>query len=206
GLLKIEGICWNLFDQVFCDKPLVIQGPRLRSTLEQRASRAGVYSNDLRLEVRVRSSVPRLRARFGGLSAAAPAVAPGDSASSPSASSSSAPLMQGELVSCSLVISNLGGSGSSAVRSLRVVSSHASFFAFESPEGLAEGVAVTHEGEALNFSCSSGSLVAEGSELRIPVLLWAHAAGRHALRILLLAEAASEVGTRIERCQWITLE
>eukprot|EP00439_Symbiodinium_sp_Y106_P017665 s4153_g2.t1 len=55
-----------LMPQVVCERPFQLKGRRLRNTLEQRASKTGVYSGDLRLEIKVRSWKPRLQARLEG--------------------------------------------------------------------------------------------------------------------------------------------
>jgi len=185
GLLKIQHLTWNLFDQVLCSRPLQVKGRRLRATLEQRASAGGVYSADKRLELKVRSRVPRIRARIENWPA-----------------SSEAPLLLGELRSCTLVLEAQGAAGDgSAAKSLRIATSHPAFMVCSAPE--AESDAATMEGEVLVYN---GGLQ---GEVRLPIALRADAVGRHAVRVAILAEAAQDASKSIPKSelrQWVTLQ
>ncbi|CAJ1351468.1 unnamed protein product [Effrenium voratum] len=180
GLLQLRSVKWNLFDcdQVVCERPLQLKGRRLRATLEQRASRSGVYSTDLRLQVKVRARKPRLAARLEGW---------------PDKGNGHPQLLQGQLHRCSLV---LNADADCPLSFVQVATSHPNFVAFE-PEHNSD-VALRPEG--LRLSKLSG-------ELRIPVLVSVDLCGLHQLRLLVLAEAqgGGPDGPKSER-QWITLE
>eukprot|EP00930_Biecheleria_cincta_P070293 TRINITY_DN57935_c0_g1_i1.p1 TRINITY_DN57935_c0_g1~~TRINITY_DN57935_c0_g1_i1.p1 ORF type:complete len:1242 (+),score=225.80 TRINITY_DN57935_c0_g1_i1:58-3783(+) len=206
GLLCITGVTWIIVEQVCCQRPLSIKGPRLRNTLEQRSSRIGIYGNDTRLELKVRAQLPQLSARLEGWPRQTGAVpsAVGSSVGYPEDPPQTPELvaenvLQGELISCSLVVS--AKPGSCPPQSLRLTTSHPNFLAFQAPEDLGADIAVEQSDEVLSLEGSLG-----GGELRFPVLLRADQAGQHALRICLLAEASGSEGPRSERRQWITLE
>ncbi|CAJ1417219.1 unnamed protein product, partial [Effrenium voratum] len=180
GLLQLRSVKWNLFDcdQVVCERPLQLKGRRLRATLEQRASRSGVYSTDLRLQVKVRARKPRLAARLEGW---------------PDKGNGHPQLLQGQLHRCSLV---LNADADCPLSFVQVATSHPNFVAFE-PEHNSD---VVLRPEGLRLSKLSG-------ELRIPVLVSVDLCGLHQLRLLVLAEAqgGGPDGPKSER-QWITLE
>lgn len=186
GLLKIQRFTWSLFDQVLCSRPLQVKGRRMRATLEQRASEKGVYSIDKRLELKVRSRVPRISARIENWP-----------------ESSEAPLLMGELRSCTLVLEAGGAGDQGAAKSLRIATSHPSFLACAAPE--AEGDATKIEGEVLVYN---GSL---RGQVKFPIALRADAVGRHAVRICILAEAPQDAASgesipKSELRQWVTLQ
>lgn len=184
GLLKIRSVTWGIFDcqQVICDRPFQFKGRRLRNTLEQRASQSGVYSDDLRLEIKVRSNKPRLSACLEGL----PELRMDGT--------QEAQLLQGELHKCSLVMRNVD----CPLAFLHISTSHPNFVAFDRPEGN-EDLSIDFRDEGIRLKGTFPK------ELRVPVLLFINARGLHALRYLLLAEAVGD-GIKSEQRQWITLE
>lgn len=184
GLLRIRSISWSLFDQVRCLRPLFVKGRRLRNTLEQRSSAAGVYSTDHRLELKVRKSVPQLRAQFEDW--------PRREAE---------PLLVGELRVCALAIAGFGAGGLGQARSIRIATSHPAFLSFDSS---AAAVQVAYDGEVLVVHCGG-----ELESLRIPATLRADLAGQHTIRLCILAEPAGQAvcaSLRSEQRQWMTLE
>eukprot|EP00933_Yihiella_yeosuensis_P035968 TRINITY_DN29664_c0_g1_i1.p1 TRINITY_DN29664_c0_g1~~TRINITY_DN29664_c0_g1_i1.p1 ORF type:complete len:585 (+),score=85.31 TRINITY_DN29664_c0_g1_i1:154-1908(+) len=221
GLLKIQGVTWYLNDQVLCNRELKLPGRRLRKTLEQRASSTGIRSTDLRLELRVRSHVPRLSARLEGWPEKIDGPSP---VSSPTSSSPLSPklaegiLLQGELRSCSLVIATGREASRIPIRSLSVALSHPNCLAFDldldggfgkecSLQVSKEVLSLTAPSEGAGGVFAVPSLgISEQGELRIPVLLRADAVGRHTIRLLLLVEAEGESIPKSERRQWITIE
>ncbi|CAK9116010.1 unnamed protein product [Durusdinium trenchii] len=185
GLLQIQSVTWNLFDcrQVICDRPFQLKGRRLRNTLEQRASKSGVYSGDLRLELKVRSKKPRLSAQLQGLQL----IELEGVTRVPR-------LLQGELHKCSLVIST---ETDCPLAFLHVAASYPGV-ALDAPEGY-EGLEVDFREEGLRLHGTFPR------ELRVPVLVCINASGLHSVRLLVLAEALGD-GPKSEQRQWITLE
>jgi len=110
GVLRLRRVLWN-FGQVMCQRNFIVKGRRLRNTVEQRAARSGVYSLDLRFELRVRPQMPEVSIMLENW---------------PSLN----PLILGELHPCTLVISRR--QGSCEVAFLSVTCSHPAFVSFAS--------------------------------------------------------------------------
>ncbi|CAE7483923.1 TRAPPC8 [Symbiodinium pilosum] len=196
GMLQIQGVKWNIFDcnQVVCDRPFQLKGRRLRSTLEQRASRTGMYSADLRMEIKVRSWKPRLQARLDGW----PSPPEQPSEEPPAA------LMQGELHRCSLIIK--AGDADCPLRLLQVATSHPQFVAVENDSLGNQGASAELTAEGIRLQGDLQSLFdAATHELKLQVLLRLDA-GAHTLRFLILAEAGVADVPKSDQRQWITLE
>lgn len=193
GLLTIRGVSWSLFDAVHCEQPLRVQGRRLRATLQQRASKQGVYSTDRRLELKVRAQVPQLQGSLEGW--------PDMGAD---------PLLLGELRVCTLVISTSGsGHATGHASTLRVTTSHPALVSFANPAGLGDCAdsqdAARHEGHLLH--CDFPALCCQGPEVRVPIAIRASSAGLHKVRFCLLAEGDVTQGLpKSEVRQWITIQ
>eukprot|EP00931_Biecheleriopsis_adriatica_P053040 TRINITY_DN30978_c0_g1_i1.p1 TRINITY_DN30978_c0_g1~~TRINITY_DN30978_c0_g1_i1.p1 ORF type:complete len:1250 (-),score=256.79 TRINITY_DN30978_c0_g1_i1:160-3909(-) len=192
GLLSITEVAWNLGDKVVCERPLVVKGRRLRSTLEQRAKPEGVYSTDLRLELKVRSCMPRLSARLEGW--------PRQSAVD---SSPPGVLLQGEICKCNLVIS---GEAGALPNSLLIATSHPHFIAFQVPATSGDELRVELRDGMITIDGDLSWLRTSPDGLQVPLLIRAESVGCHDLRICLLAEVAEDSRPKSERRQWITLE
>ncbi|OLP93125.1 Trafficking protein particle complex subunit 8 [Symbiodinium microadriaticum] len=197
GLLQILGIRWTIFDchKVVCERPFQLKGRRLRNTLEQRASKTGVYSGDLRLEIKVRSWKPRLQARLEGWPV-----------QKEQSTEASAALLQGELRRCSLVITS--DDLDCPLTLLQVATSHPQYLALEEPDTKSSkeiSVRLTDEGIRLQGKLTA-LFDAAAHELRLPVLLRVDTVGVHTLRLLILAEAEGPGGPKCDQRQWITLE
>lgn len=194
GLLTLRSVSWSLFGQVACIRPLQVKGRRLRATVEQRASPEGVYGQDHRLELRVRSGLPQLQAQLDGWPA-----------------SGSESLLQGELRSCTLVIRTGGEQDPVSCRSrLRILASHPASLAFAVQSASASGGTapqMAYAGDMLTIEACAEE--AAWSELRIPATLRGDQVGRHQVRVCLLAEPTTscpEGRKPKERRQWVTLE
>jgi len=186
GLLQLRSVSWSLFGQVPCSRPLAVKGRRLRNTLEQRSSSAGVYSTDHRLQLRTRSGVPRLRAHIEGW---------------PSADKAGT-MLTGELRACTLVIAGPDGTGLSRAYRIRITTSHPAFLDFDLSSS------VQHIGEATEVTCAVSA-----EPLRLPATLRADLVGVHTIRLCILVEAiggeregSAAAGSGCDLKQWITLE
>jgi len=184
GVLRIEGVSWKFFDQVPCRRALKAPRRRLRATLEQRASKEGVYSADTRLQVKVRAKLPQATATLEGWPSAGMSV------------------LQGEHRQCTLVLRGKG------VQSASIATSHPAFIGFSDGVGTmapSDGRRFPHGGVLRTVAMTT----TEDSNCvaKIPFTLRADGTGKHAIRLCILIEAAPQEGVKPAECrQWITVQ
>jgi len=185
GILRIEGVMWSFFDQVLCRRPLKCPGRRLRTSLEQRSSKEGVYSVDTRLQVKVRARVPQVKAFLEGW------PDPGTA------------LLQGETCQCTLVIRG------KEAQTASIATSHPAFVGFGNSIGSMPKS--ENQKHPLGGVLRAVPLTAVEDDptclARIPFTLRAESTGKHAIRICLLIEAEPNAEEKpADRRQWVTIQ
>ena len=180
GVLRVTGLRWRLFGELWGSIAFQNRGPLLQDTLERRASRE--RGANLRLVSRIVPELPLLEAELEGL---------------PST------LFQGEMIQASLKITNRGLAPAAHVYAK---SSLPSWLFMRDPSatsppadtgtGGTMGVCMSMVGvSGTVFRVVTGGLAAGGATVRVPVWVRGLGGGKQTLRILVRYERQGTAGT-----------